>query len=834
MTATSDVTATNVDAGRATQAGSDDPPADRIRIRSATAVLSGDAVDLGEFISVHEARQLLAAPASARRDLSLKERCALRHLVASSNPTSADTDAAPVAEEASGMAGPAKEAQPAAAAAAPATASHQLWRLLADVPHSASSDFLRSYDAVLPSCVIESIRLLGTTNTAPPGQAGTVSPGADSAATGAAAEAARRLAAATACRDAFVAAAQHGDTDMLTLLAADETFRRVTSVTSDADAKAGGGGGGGNGGQRIRDILLSDLVWAVHRGTVQPQVLTWMFGESGAAATSPFADWRGSGAPYLAAAVAMLEQGQQQATTAAPPGQGGAVADDASTVPGGTHLLEALHRLGFEFAPDGATLLTAVHLASTGRASLRAVLWLVEKGCPAGEPGLAYACAMGLGPAVSARAALGLQVLQPHPALDEARAVLAALNTKGVPLGAAALEDLWRLPRHKYYGYVAWLAANGGYPGPEEGAAAARERLYLQALQLDGQEHLGWRDGRAAELRRLKLAPPSGRRWVSWVAKPPECFAPGAAAQLRSRRVLDPLQDALAATPPVAVAAGGPRFAHGGLPGVLSDAYHGGANAGGWATCTGAQQAGVLAAELAALQAASAKLAKAVEDWKASGVVGLYAYKDDAQKLLAGASPLRIGKQLGDLAAAAAAAELRAQQRAAGAASEADSDAGGQLWLLRVCGMLREKVVSMQAALADPKLAAPAHLVLALEAAQKAKWAASYARDGANSARTKRAVRKAEAHAQAARAESAAQESSDNARRAQRAYDDLDFGVLAGLSNDAQRSAATAETAQTAVGEWSRSPPPSPRVSYGGGGGGGCGGGGCSGGGGGD
>ncbi|KAG2448131.1 hypothetical protein HYH02_006716 [Chlamydomonas schloesseri] len=756
------------------------PPADRIRILSAAALLSGKTVDLRDLVTAAEALELVTALPSAGRDLSFKERCALRNLAISSK-LEGDRVSAPDHKGDPAVTEPGKQQ-------AAASIAGQLLHI-EEALQWYGGDFLHDYSTALPSGLLDVIRSL----------------------------AARSGPAVNACRDVFVLAAQHGDQDMLRLLSQDQVFRRMTSVDGEtADA-------GALRGQRLRDLMLADLVWAMHNGTVLRQMLAWMFADR----TGPFADWRASGTPYLTAAVAMQEKRR------------------GATVRSDTYDLDLLHELGFGFASDGRTLLTAVHLASTGRCPLRAVEWLLEKGCPAGQPGLAYACAIGLGPAQGGRAAsagtggaVGLQVMQPHPSIDEAVAVMSALHAKGVPLGPPALEDLWRLPLYKYVGYVRWLAEHG-CPGLETKPAEHRERLYLQALQLDAADKLSWSDGRAAALRRQGLAPSSARRWAVWAGgSAPACFSAGAEA-LRSRRVLDPLQDLLSATPMEVVALGGPRFAPGGLPGALSDAYHNSEdNLVAWAAVSAPVS---LAAGMSDVHSLSAKLAALVKDSDAASLDELHTHVADATLLIERVAGMR--RKCAALTAAVAEAQSKLQAKGGG---KPLVTAASQLWLARVCAMLHDKAAAAQLELDGMALVAPAHVIRAAEAARRATVAAEGARHAAETAHWKvrvKAQSKSAANSQAKQAEAAAQRSREHARRARRAYDDADYDVLYGASCSAGMQATTASSAEGSARQHATSPPPSPkyvstyrapspRVSYGGGAcsGGGCSGGGCGGG----
>ncbi|KAG2448130.1 hypothetical protein HYH02_006715 [Chlamydomonas schloesseri] len=732
------------------------PPADRIRILSAAALLSGKTVDLRDLVTAAEALELVTAPPSAGRDLSFKERCALRDLAISSKL------------EGDGVFSPDHKGYPAATEPGTQQAAASIAGQLLHIEEALqwyAGDFLHDYSTALPSGLLDVIRSL----------------------------AARSGPAPNACRDVFVLAAQHGDQDMLRLLSQDQVFRRVTSLHNTADA-------GALRGQRLRDLMLADLVWAMHNGTVLRQMLAWMFADR----TGPFADWRASGTPYLTAAVAMQEKRR------------------GATVRSDTYDLDLLHELGFGFASDGRTLLTAVHLASTGRCPLRAVEWLLEKGCPAGQPGLAYACAIGLGPAQGGRAAaagtggaVGLVVMQPHPSIDEAVAVMSALHAKGVPLGPPALEDLWRLPLYKYVGYVRWLAEHG-CPGLETKPAEHRERLYLQALQLDAADKLSWSDGRAAALRRQGLAPSSARRWAVWAGgSAPACFSAGAEA-LRSRRVLDPLQDLLSATPMEAVALGGPRFAPGGLPGALSDAYHNSEdNLVAWAAVSGPMSLAAAGMSVRRFPGDLAAIVDAVKASYAASMDELHTHLADATLLTQRIAATR--SKCGALAAAAAEAQSKLQAKDDG---EPLVTAASQLWLARVCAMLHDKAAAAQLELDgmdDKALVALAHVSRAAEAVVEADNAAADARCVAATAQGKPHLRSKFVDAAclaATHAAGEAQETREHAHRARQAFAVADYEALYEAMCSARKSASMAvQTKLRAVG-YARTRPPSPVPSF--------------------
>ncbi|KAG2431262.1 hypothetical protein HYH02_013396 [Chlamydomonas schloesseri] len=624
---------------------------------------------------------------------------------------------------------------------------------------------------------------------------------------------------AAACRDALVAAAEHGDTDMLTLLAADEHFR---SAAFGSERLA----------ERTRGVLLAALVWARTQGAVELPVLRWMFAEG----SGPFAAWRGSDAPYLAAAAAMQEAMLRTHAV-------------------DTQLLDELHdELRFGFAADGRTLLTAVHLASTGRCPLRVVEWLLKKGCPAGEPGMAYGCAVGLGRVPCPKPEHDLR--SEDQDIHKSRPVLDALLAADVPLGTLAVEDLWRLSRESFVGYFEWLVnvAAKKLPGGQLCAALGgggikprqmRARLYAHALWDDSSECLVKpAQRRTAALLRLGLAPPALQRGVMRLrhASPLECMKPSYGSWF-SYRLRDPLHAALGATAGAVVAPGGPCCAPEAVAGQLQAAY-GGRGKNRAAVCALPAAVGLVAgvqARMPELRRAAKELDAAVEQQRrrrgqqghGAGVATPAVAEGAPCVAAAHAHDVSVSAALGEVQGALVdARHVIAQVGKAAAAAQAGGAGGSQqrTWLLPVAEAVAAAAQELEAELESPALRAAAFVVLAPGAAAKAAAAARAARAAAS--KHGRMNRRWEAESQAARAEAEAAAARNAARRMDDAYDCADLLVACAAAREVFAGEASAAVAQEVAAVAARSPPPTPRVSYGYGGGGG-GGGGCSGGGGG-
>ncbi|KAG2443245.1 hypothetical protein HYH02_009318 [Chlamydomonas schloesseri] len=309
-----------------------------------------------------------------------------------------------------------------------------------------------------------------------------------------------------ACRDALLAAAEHGDTDALTLLVRHPVFRSYAFGPHAAVS---------------RDVLLTDLIWGFCGGRVAPDLLGWMFehaaqSQEEAESSAPFAEWRHSDVPYLAAAIhlhaAAAAAGPAAGPAGAPAGrqQGGAAAGAAASGAGaggggckgarehydaeGSPLL-ALQKLGFHFHKSGRTFLLAVWLCLHDRCSEAAIKWLAAQGCPTGPPGWAYALVAGLQPSCEWS--------------DRQAAVLAALAAAHVALGPAALADLWRLGPEPFSSYVGFLARQR-CPGLQP----PHHRLYAAAACSSPSVPASRAEARARcrFLERAGLAPPLSHR----------------------------------------------------------------------------------------------------------------------------------------------------------------------------------------------------------------------------------------------------------------------------------------------------------------------------------
>ncbi|KAG2443432.1 hypothetical protein HXX76_001790 [Chlamydomonas incerta] len=278
------------------------------------------------------------------------------------------------------------------------------------------------------------------------------------------------------CRDALLAAAQWGDSDAITLLARDAMFRMTMS---------------GPRQHQNRSVVLSDLTWAFCGGRVAPELLSWMFGASPqslaeveAGAGAPFAEWRHSDVPYLAAAVYLHNR------QAADDGAGSAAsgrrskqqrqqrADERRRGTTDTYaLLDQIRAVG-GFAFDGTcggTFLRAVWLAAAGLGGhgLELLSWLLDRGCPTGPPGWAYAAAVYPHPIACLRRGKRTYALAATAESDPQQLpqapVLEWLRARGVPMGpdaARCVDRFWMLA-DRYSRYLQWLAEQGCSIGGE-------------------------------------------------------------------------------------------------------------------------------------------------------------------------------------------------------------------------------------------------------------------------------------------------------------------------------------------------------------------------------
>eukprot|EP00198_Chlamydomonas_reinhardtii_P004303 XP_001693639.1 predicted protein [Chlamydomonas reinhardtii] len=309
-----------------------------------------------------------------------------------------------------------------------------------------------------------------------------------------------------ACRDALVAAAEHGDTDALTLLVRHTVFRSYAFGPHAAVS---------------RDIMLADLIWAFCGGRIAPELLGWMFGDASLPEVelemdAPFAEWLDSDVPYLAAAMHLHNSAVATGTTPAPdggsgsgsgmsrasrePAADGAAADGAAAdgISGNGYdsrdsPLSVLREFGFAFHESGRTFLLAVWLYLHDRCSEAAIGWLAQQGCPTGPPGWAYALVAGLQPST-----------EWSRRQEEALAVLAEAH---VPLGPAALADIWRLGPKPFSSYVGFLAKQRcrGVGSPRLYAAASCCAPFNPASRADAR-------ARRRFLKQSGLAPPRLQR----------------------------------------------------------------------------------------------------------------------------------------------------------------------------------------------------------------------------------------------------------------------------------------------------------------------------------
>ncbi|KAG2430167.1 hypothetical protein HXX76_010266 [Chlamydomonas incerta] len=221
-----------------------------------------------------------------------------------------------------------------------------------------------------------------------------------------------------AFRDAVLLAARHGDTDVLTRLAENEYAWKL-SATEKA-------------------LLLADLTWLLAKGAMRRPTASGMFGEDGPAS---FRALRSSDVPLLVAGIheAAFKKPDTPMSVTNTNFSGSEVLREAS-------LLDFLFTLGFRFPESGRTFLYAVRAAAAGQCSVEFLDWLLKHGCPTGPAGMAYACAMGT-------------QSDGEAAPPQAMKVVGYMKSKGVALGALALEDLWRLPAALYKEYVEFMGA---------------------------------------------------------------------------------------------------------------------------------------------------------------------------------------------------------------------------------------------------------------------------------------------------------------------------------------------------------------------------------------
>ncbi|KAG2445780.1 hypothetical protein HXX76_000384 [Chlamydomonas incerta] len=273
----------------------------------------------------------------------------------------------------------------------------------------------------------------------------------------------------SALRELTLAAALHGDTDMLTLLA------RVPGI------------------HEVRHQLTADCAWWAVRGYVPMELLAWAVREP----DGPLGGWRSSDAPFLAAALSLRQR------ASAGDGDG----DDAEGPGAAEELRRAvgrLHTAGFgSFHAAGRTFLAAVDLAARGKAAAELVCWLLDCGCPTGPPGWSYVAA--IRPLVDGTGAFAFAA-----AAERCLGLAARLARGRVPLAAAALSGIAALPYDVYCSYITLLVREHGCP-------VDRTALYGEALDADAAATTaagyGGGGGRAVWLRSQGLAPPLLLRW---------------------------------------------------------------------------------------------------------------------------------------------------------------------------------------------------------------------------------------------------------------------------------------------------------------------------------
>ncbi|KAG2445779.1 hypothetical protein HXX76_000383 [Chlamydomonas incerta] len=257
--------------------------------------------------------------------------------------------------------------------------------------------------------------------------------------------------AAAASRELLLAAALHGDTDLLSQLGALEQVQQgAAALAADLAYHA------------VREGLAAAAVPpamapadsqatavaapaapaapAGRQDFMRMEVLEWL------AKTNAL--WRCSDAPFLAAALSL-----RQRALAADGDE-----DDAEGPGAAEELRRALGRLhtaGFgSFHAAGRTFLAAVDLAARGKAAAELVCWLLDCGCPTGPPGWSYMAAIRpvIGRAASATAA------------ERCLGLAARLARRRVPLSSAALSGIAALPYDVYCSYITLLVRDHGCP----------------------------------------------------------------------------------------------------------------------------------------------------------------------------------------------------------------------------------------------------------------------------------------------------------------------------------------------------------------------------------
>ncbi|KAG2443247.1 hypothetical protein HYH02_009320 [Chlamydomonas schloesseri] len=365
------------------------------------------------------------------------------------------------------------------------------------------------------------------------------------------------------CRDALLAAAQWGDTDALTLLARDGLFRQTMCGDhcrhQDHNSTNSDNSNSDNSNSN-RGVALADLTWAFCSGRVAPELLTWMFGgraavaggdtdsaggEAETAGSAPFAEWRHSDVPYLAAAVQLQrawglhDEGEQGAAGGAAAGGGSSSTShrqqrqhkgQQQQQRARTHALldhlRAVGGFGFDKAATGGpcgggggrTFLRAVWLAATvlgPQQGADLLSWLLARGCPTGPPGWAYAAAMfpppvGVAtyPNHNSRTSTqlpGADAAGPPPPQQQQQLltqapVLEWLLAAGVPLGPDArrcVDRFWLLAEC-HSRYLQWVAEHncGSNGGCSTGGGGGDES--------SGGRNGGWRGIKVARKRAQK------------------------------------------------------------------------------------------------------------------------------------------------------------------------------------------------------------------------------------------------------------------------------------------------------------------------------------------
>ncbi|PNW74983.1 hypothetical protein CHLRE_12g501703v5 [Chlamydomonas reinhardtii] len=330
--------------------------------------------------------------------------------------------------------------------------------------------------------------------------------------------------AAAAARELLLAAALHGDTDILrqlgaleqvqeraAALAADLAYHAVREGGLEAAGTAAAAAAVHADGQAaaVPAATAGDVAGETAGGDEAPaavadcealmrfEVLAWL--------ARADALWRSSDAPFLAAALGLRQR------AAAGDEDGGDMEG-----PGGVEELRRalgrLHAAGFgSFHAAGRTFLAAVDLAARGKVAVELVCWLLDCGCPTGPPGWSYVAAVR--PLIDGAASAA--------ASERCLDLAARLARRRVALGPAALSGIAGLPYTGFCSYVSLLVGEYGCPvdrtalygevtasmrkGPSEKGAGATHAKLLQPQPQQQQQGGGLPGWQQQEEQQRKL-----------------------------------------------------------------------------------------------------------------------------------------------------------------------------------------------------------------------------------------------------------------------------------------------------------------------------------------